>query len=346
MMSDLKRPLPGLRPCWIIAFAAIVATAAFANAALAQKIELKIGSVTIRDTVHQWMDDFKKNVENRIGDKIDVRVFPAGQLGNNQRQIEGIQLGTQEMHAAPPDFFVGLDRRYMVTSVPGVFTSLRHAQKVLHDPRIKEQLFTMGEPKGITGVGLYVGDLSFYVSKNSIRTIGDFRGKKVRVFASAIERETIERLGAAAVPMPLGDVLPALQQGAIDSVRSGIGIFVAFKYWTAAKYLTATNEGVIAVVAMASKTWWDKLPREIRTVLLQEGERTDWQVLEFSEKFMMQNRGLWQSNGGELIELSAADRAQMRRMLSTVGDSVVNDLPDVKGLYDEMKAIAARTPDN
>jgi hypothetical protein len=69
-------------------------------------------------------------------------------------------------------------------------------------------------------------------------------------------------------------------------------------------------------------------------------------VLEFSEKFMMQNRGLWQSNGGELIELSAVDRAQMRRMLSTVGDSVVNDLPDVKGLYDEMKAIAARTPDN
>lgn len=345
-MSDLKRRLCGLRCRWILSFAAVLAMAAFANATAAQKIELKIGAVTIRDTGHQWMIYFEKNVEDRIGDKVDVRIFPGGQLGTGPRQVEGVQLGTQEMFMIPPAFLVGIDKRFMVTSAPGVFTSLRHAQKTLHHPNMKEQLFTTGEPKGIKVIGLYAADEHYVVSKRPIRTLADFHGKKIRVRASAMEREVIRRLGGSPAPIPLLETLPALQRGVIDSMVGGVGILVAFKYWTAAKYLTVTNDSVVTVMALASQTWWEKLPAEIRTVLLEEAERTDWQTLEFAEQFKTRNLGLWQENGGELIELTSADQAQMHRMLSSVGDAVVTDEPNVKKLFDEMKTIAAQTPDN
>ena len=62
--------------------ASLAASLVLASGAWAKdKIEIKIGSVTIKDTVHQWMINFEKNVERRIGNRVDVRVFSAGQLG-------------------------------------------------------------------------------------------------------------------------------------------------------------------------------------------------------------------------------------------------------------------------
>ena len=51
--------------------------------------------------------------------------------------------------------------------------------------------------------------------------LSDFNGKKLRVNATAMEREKMRRLGATAVPMPLNEVMPSLQRGVIDGTMSG-----------------------------------------------------------------------------------------------------------------------------
>ncbi len=207
--------------------------------------------MTIKDTVHQWMLNFEKNVERRISNRVDVCVFPAGQLGGIPRQIEGVQLGTQEMALFPPDFFVGIDKRFMVTSAPGLFHDLRHAQNALHDPDFKKMFFSMGDRKSITGIGIYAGDLAHYVSRAPIKRLADFGGKKIRVFASDIERETMRRLGASPAPIPLLEALQALQRGTVDGMKSRLSIFVTFKYWSVTRNLTRTNESTILVEAIA-----------------------------------------------------------------------------------------------
>ena len=177
-----------------ILLAAAAATLVLAsNAGAKDKIEIKIGSVTIKDTVHQWMINFEKNVERRIGNRVDVRVFPAGQLGGIPRQIEGVQLGTQEMTLLPPDFFVGIDKRFMVTSSPGIFRDLRHAQNSLHDPDFKKMFFSMGDKKNITGVGIYCGDLAHYVSRG--RSTGSTISR-ARRSASSRARSSARRCAA------------------------------------------------------------------------------------------------------------------------------------------------------
>ena len=53
--------------------------------------------------------------------------------------------------------------------------------------------------------------------------LADFSGKKLRVNATAMEREEMRQLGATAVPMPLNEVLPSLQRGVIDGTMSATG---------------------------------------------------------------------------------------------------------------------------
>ena len=330
-------------PAKLAVLAACVAVAAVAAPAAAQKkIDIKIGSVTIKDTVHQWMINFEKNVERRIGNRVDVRVFPAGQLGGIHRQIEGVQLGTQEMTLLPPDFFVGIDKRFMVTSAPGLFRDLRHAQNALHDPAFKKMFFTMADGKNITGIGIYCGDLAHYVSRKPIKRLADFEGKKIRVFASDVERETMRRLGASPAPIPLLEALQALQRGTVDGMKSGLAIFVTFKYWSVTEHLTRTNESTICVQTIANPAWMRKLPGDIRQVLMEEGQNTDWETLAFSEAFLETNEGAWKSQGGKIYDLTPAEREEMRKRLVTVGESVVEGLPAVKRVFEMLKAAAAR----
>ena len=307
-----------------------------------KKIEIKIGSITIKDTVHQWMLDFEKNVEQRIGNRVDVRVFPAGQLGGIPRQIEGVQLGTQQIVLLPPDFFVGIDKRFMVTSAPGLFRNLRHAQNSLHDPEFKKKFFSLGNDKGIQPFGIYAGDLAHYVSRKPIKSLSDFKGRKIRVFASPMERLTMQKLGASPAPIPLLQALQALQRGTVDGMKSGFGVFTSFKFWSVTKHLTRTQESTIAVMAVANPKFMAKLPADIRQILIEEAQVTDWQSLTFSENFLSLNQAKWEKNGGSVYDLSKADRAEMNNRLRTVADEVIADLPPVKELFGVLKAAAAK----
>ena len=47
--------------------------------------------------------------------------------------------------------------------------------------------------------------------------------------------------------------------------------------------------------------------------------------------------------GGELNVLSDTEQTELRRRLSTVGDDVLKDQPEVLKVYKIMKAVAART---
>lgn len=306
-----------------------------------KKIEIKIGSVTIKDTVHQWMLNFKENVERRVGNRVDVRVFPAGQLGGIPREIEGVQLGTQQIVMLPPDFFVGIDKRFMVTSAPGLFRDLRHAQNSMHDPEFKQRLFKLGNDKGIQPIGIFAGDLAHYVSRKPIKKLSDFENRKIRVFASPMERLTMKKLGASPAPIPLLQALQALQRGTIDGMKSGFSIFTSFKYWSVTKHLTRTTESTIAVMAATNPAFMAKLPADIRQILIEEAQHTDWQTLAFSEDFLKTNQGKWETNGGTVYDLSKEDRAELTRRLKSVGDEVVSDLPSVKELFDILKTAAA-----
>ena len=273
---------------FVAALCAVTLTAG-ADAAAQDKVVIKIGSVTINDTVHNLMKSFKSRVEARAGGRIAVEVYPASQLGAATNQIEGVQLGTQEMFAIPPAFFVGADRRFGVIDAPGIFETVQQMHATVLDPEFAQRYWLLGEAKGLVGVGMYCSDPNMYAFRAPMQNLDDFKGKKIRVFASPIEFELMKRYGATGVAMSLGEVLPSLQQGVIDGVRSGLSIFVPFKFYTIAKHVVRTEETISCPIQMASKVWLDKLPAETRKIVAEEALAANRDNLAFALEFQKQN---------------------------------------------------------
>ena len=322
-------------------FGALVALAFSASVGLAADFTMKFGTATFNEDQHKFIETFKDELETRT-DRILDEIYPQSQLGPIPRQIEGLQFGTQEAFVSPVDFFAGVDKRFGVFSAPGLFRDKEHAAKVMADPEIQAAVDGWARAKGMILLGQFAYGNHDYLSKDPIETLADFDGMKIRVNATDMEREAMARVGATGVPMPLGEVLPALQQGMIDATRSVVTIFIAFKYWDFADTITVINDTMLVSSALISQQWFDSLPEDLQATVLEAGKAAQarWQAESF--EFHKGLRAVWEQNGGRFIELPAADQAEMIARLASVGaDATAND-PEQKAFFDQLNAVAAR----
>lgn len=325
-----------------VAVAAICLLAA--GSAVAQKITIKLGHPLPPKTgLHTWALFLKEGLEKRAPGRFDMKIFPVSQLGAIPRMIEGAQLGTIEMIEMPPAFFTGLDPRFGVLSAPGIFQNLSQGHRTVHDPEFKAAFWKMGDRKGLKMIGMSCDAPTDYASVKPIRTLADFRGRKLRVFGSKFEIETLKRVGATGVPMPLSEVIPAIQQRTIDGNKAAMVVFVPFKYQTIAPFVFVAKSSIICINKMASKAWFDRLPRDIRQIIMEEAAVADKRILPWNVALIKKLYGIWTKTGGTLTELSAGEQKELQRRLSTVGESVLKNQPGSLEMYKLMKKIAART---
>jgi len=304
---------------------------------------MKVTLPTINDAPHQFAKDFAALVEKDSGGRIKGEVYPASQLGSIPRQIEGTQFGAIQVATVPPEFFVGIDERFEVMAAPGLADSLEHGQRIASEPGVLKLMLKLGAGKGLHGAGLMMAQPSCIISKTPIRHIADFKGKKLRIFASQFQSVAFDRLGATPVAMTLGDVLPALQQGAIDGAIVGIGPIVHLHFGDAAKYITETNSPAIFIILEVSQKWYDTLPKDLQEIVDRDGAAVSKSIQPVALKMYQEQRKSWVDSGGELISLPREEQAELMRTLSSVGDDVSKPKPALHEAYQIVSDAAKRT---
>ena len=304
---------------------------------------MKITLPTINEAQHQLAKNFAVAVERDSGGRIKGEIYPASQLGSIPRQIEGLQFGAIQGGIIPPEFFVGVDERFEVMTAPGLVDSMAHGLRLSADPQMLKLMLGLGADKGLHGVGMFVTQPSSVVSRTPIRHLDDFKGKKLRVFASQFQSEALARLGATPVAMTLGDVLPALQQGAIDGALAGMTVYTNFHYQDAAKYVTETGQPTVFIIVEISKKWYDSLPADLQQIVDRDGAAESLEIAPRATEIYEGARKGWTSAGGELISLPQSEQASMMATLASVGEDVAKAKPAVRKAYQAVIAGAQRT---
>jgi TRAP-type transport system periplasmic protein len=294
---------------------------------------MKFSTPTVNDVPDQFSTLLGTALEKDSGGRIKPQYFPASQLGTMPRQIEGAQFGSIQCVVIPPEFFSGVDARFGVMAAPGLVDSQAHGQRIAADPAVLKLMLSLGADKGLHGVGLFMAEPSELLTKTGVRQLGDFRGKKIRIFASQFQSVGLERLGATPVAMSLGDVLPAIQQGAIDGAISGVGPYTHMHFIDAAKYITLTNQPAIFIIAEVSKKWYDALPTDLQALIDRDAAAAAIAVNPWAADFRKKNELLWTSSGGELITLPADQQASMMTTLASVGGDVSRAKPELAAAY-------------
>jgi TRAP-type C4-dicarboxylate transport system substrate-binding protein len=321
----------------------LAATLTFGARAADDKPHLmKITLPTIDDALHQYARNYAAVLERHSGGRIKVEIYPASQLGSIERQTQAVQFGAIQCQIVAPEFLAGVDERFEVLAAPGLVTSMADGQRVAADPAVVKLMLGLGADKGLHGAALFMNSQSAVIARTPIRRLADFKGKKIRIFASQFQIVAMQRLGATPKPMTLAAVLPALQDNALDGAVSSTAVFSTMHYQQAAKYVTETGQPAIFGIVEISKKWYDALPADLRQIIdrdaAAEALAIDPQTVAINERA----RNSWLEAGGELISLPGDEQSSMLQTLASVGADVSKTKPQLSAAYQVVTEAAQR----
>ncbi len=305
---------------------------------------MKMTLPTLNDPSYFFAKAYAAALEKDSGGRIKTEIYPASQLGSIPRQIEGTQFGAIQCALIPPEFFVGVDERFEVMAAPGLVDSMDHGQRRRRRSGGQKLMLGLGADKGLhwrraVHECAFLGDRR----RSPIRHLADFKGKKIRVLASPFQTQAIGRLGATPVAMTLGDVVPAIQQGAIDGAVGGIVVWTPMHFQDAAKYVTETGQPAVYAIVEISKTWYDSLPPDLQKIVDDDAAKEQAALGPLADDIVNKARKGWTDTGGELISLPSDEQAEMMKTFSSVGADVSKTKPLLDQAYQIVTAAAKRT---
>lgn len=314
----------------------------FSAAAIAQTATMKMATATINDVQHEWLKRFDAAMKPHAA-RLKIEIYPASQLGQIPRMVEGVAVGTIESFVTPTSFLVSVEPRFQVFDAIGVFGSPEHLNRVLQDAAFRKRALALGEDKGLRGIGIFFNSPIIVLARRPIQSLADFNGKKIRVFGTPLQIEPMKKLGASPVPMAFGEVIAALQNGTVDGMLAGMPVLTPLKFYDVAKNVTEIHPSIVTSIQVVNKRWFEGLPSEIQTAMLAAGERVDKEAFSFATALIDKANKDWQANGGQLIKLPPAEQAKLMADLKALGTQLLSANPAVKSEYDELLKVAERT---
>ena len=231
-----------------------LALATLALGASAQTLKLRMAhSGAEAETQHAAALEFAKQVKARTNGQVEVQVYAASALGNDNTAIAGVRGGTIDLATSGTPYYTGMVGRMNVLDLPYMFTSAEHAYKVLDGP-IGRSLLDELEAHNLKGLAYWeVGFRSLTNSRRPVRTPDDVKGLKVRTTPNPAHLKAFQLFGATPTPMPLAEVFPALESKAIDGQENPVGIVRGNKFNEVQKYMSMTRHAYTAMPVVMNK---------------------------------------------------------------------------------------------
>src|SRR5699024_10288182 len=171
-------------------------------------------------------DLFADLVDEKTEGRVQIEVFPSGQLGNLQEITESVELGTIGMShntmAANGSLFEDL----AALDTPYLFKDVNHMDKAMaiDSPLMESLNEKFVEQNGVRLLyTFYFGTRHLTVNKE-VTHPDDLKGVKIRSIPFDIYTATVEGMGAEAVPIDWNEVPTSLQTGVIDGQENPLDV--------------------------------------------------------------------------------------------------------------------------
>lgn len=325
-----------------LTFLAVVGLSAAAPAG-AQQFTMKLSSPTINDVQHEYMKLLKAGVESRAGGRIKVEIYPANQLGQIPRTVEGVAMGTIEMTYPAVGFLVGLEPRFEVLDAPGIFDDVIHGQRVLTDPDVRKLLATFGAAKGVEPLVTFLNGPMMLLSHKAVRTLDDFKGQKIRVTGGTpMYIEPFRKLGASPLSMPLGEVLPAMQNRTIDGAIAAFAVFNAFKYYDVAKDLSYLPKSFLVAAGLVNSKFMKSLGPQLEAIVREEARKAESVFSTWGLEDLERIRKSWEGHAGQPITMSPAEASRYLKEVGEVTTQMLSKNPQAKQDHEALLVAAKK----
>jgi TRAP-type transport system periplasmic protein len=191
--------------------------------------------------------------------------YPGAQLGQEPQLLQLVKSGDIEFAIISSANTATISPQAGVMSLHFLFRNEAHVIKALADPQVFEAIKTMIDEtaQGLHVIGTGSQGVRHMYSKKEIHNVGDLKGLKVRVQATATEDLMFPAYGAQTVHMPFGSVYTSLQTGVMDVAENSINVYLVNKHYEVAPVLSITeHEANNALVFVSDKLWQSLNPEQ------------------------------------------------------------------------------------
>jgi|WetSurMetagenome_2_1015567.scaffolds.fasta_scaffold31421_3 TRAP-type transport system periplasmic protein len=263
--------------------AVVFTMAGSAWAADTKPIEIKLGTsgpvnnitlTTIEgaglSSEHTVAEVFKRIVEEQSAGKLQVKIYPDSQLGDEREQWQSMKEGILQMSTSSCEPLAGFVKEWMAFSIPYLTDSEEVLLKVLEGPAGQAMKKQVQEKIGVRILGWsFLGYRNFTTTspKKAIHSPADMKGMKIRVTQSPEKVKMVEGLGAQAVPISWSELYTALQQGVVDGQENPYSMIEQAKLYEVQKFLVADGHTLGVLPISISEKFFKSLSQDHQRII-------------------------------------------------------------------------------
>ena len=316
----------------------------FSIAVQAAPIKLKFSHVVAENTPKgQMAIKFKELVAERLAGKVEVEIFPNGQLFGDNKVLEALLLGDVQLASPSLSKFKKYTKKLQIFDLPFLFDDMAAAER-FQQSKEGQSLLKSVEKKGLIGLGYLHNGMKQLSASKELRVPEDAKGLKFRIMSSDVLAAQFEAIDATPLKKPFSEVFTLLQTKAIDGQENTWSNIRSKKFFEVQNYITASDHGLLDYMLVTSAEFWTGLDADIRTELkkaLDEAVALGNKVA--AEKAEGDKQAIIDSKRTKVIELTKEERAQWKKAMTPVWDK----FEDVVGkdILDAAKASNAKASD-
>jgi len=265
----------------------------------------------------------------KSGGTLDVLVFPASQLGNEQQFLEGLPSGSLDMAAIVGNAFGTVVPETNVLAMPYVFKGYEH-MKTAMEGEPGQQIAELVEERA----GIRILDPTWYygtrqlTANEPIRSAKDLKGVNLRITPVPVLNQAWERMGATPSAVDFTELYTALQTGVVDAQENPLPTIAKSNFNEVQDYLMITDHTVANLMVAINPELHDSLCEDQRAALdgatQEAGDFIDETVLLAEEELVTQ---LTTEGGMELVEPDVDTfRSPLKGFAETFQGGVMFDL--------------------
>jgi TRAP-type transport system periplasmic protein len=205
-------------------------------------------------------------VKEKSGGRMEIRVHPASSLYPGPELIPAVLDGRTEVGTILASYLTDVFLEMGPLELPFMTGSVEEHKKAAL--QLRPFYTEMLAKKGLKLLSIDTWPSQQIFSTVPIRTVADWKGKKIRVYGT--DSANISRLlGAAPVNIAFGEVYSALEKRTVDGAMTSATNAEPMKFFEVAKYLDYWYlAGAAQEWLVANQKAWDALPKDLQQVVL------------------------------------------------------------------------------
>jgi TRAP-type transport system periplasmic protein len=218
------------------------------------------------------LNRFAELVAEKTDGRVDVRVHPNAQLGNETEMFQALEAGTVDFGIFAPGSIAEYYPGITLVSMPFLVADRDHRDRVLESGVLEPIETGINESTGTEVMTYFGGSQRQMFFTDQASSLEDVEGRLFRVQPSEMLTESYLAMGLEPTVIAYTELYNALQQDVVNGAENESVFIESQRFYEPAPNILLTNHEVTFRPLMASGQTWAKLDDELAALVREAAE--------------------------------------------------------------------------